>query len=29
MTELPYVNGSALVLVMMLAWAIYKATRGE
>jgi len=25
MSELPHINGSALVLVILLAWAIYKA----
>jgi hypothetical protein len=29
MIELAYVNGSALALVILLAWAIYKTTKGE
>mgnify|MGYP006279347981 CR=1 FL=1 len=29
MTEMPDLNGSVLVLVLMLAYAIYRMTRGD
>lgn len=29
MMDFPYINGSALVLAMMLAWAIYRTMKGE
>jgi hypothetical protein len=29
MMDFPYINGSALVLAVMLAWAIYKTMKGE